>query len=327
MKEKIKKFEKLIEKSNKILLINHIRMDPDSFWSLWALYHILKKIWKEVKATNDEKTPEDFCFEWGEKIIEPNINIKEFNPDLIITLDAASFEQLWIIYEKNKNIIKKTNLVVIDHHISNSWFWNLDLINSKSSSTCELLYEIINTINLKKYITPNIASYLIMWIITDTNIFYNTNTTPKTLKIASELLKLWADIRSPIFNFYRKKTFNKSKLWGEVLKDINKTKDSKIVWATIKKDTFKKTNTTDKETSGLINEFLINIEWVEVCFLLYELENNKIKASFRSNSFDISKLCTDFWWWWHKQAAGFTTDKSIEIIEKEILERLWKEKF
>jgi hypothetical protein len=44
------------------------------------------------------------------------------------------------------------------------------------------------------------------------------------------------------------------------LKDINKTKDSKIVWATIKKDTFKKTNTTDKETSGLINEFLINIE-------------------------------------------------------------------
>lgn len=322
MKKEIKKFLELINSSDKILLVNHIRMDPDSFWSLWALYYVLKEIWKEVKATNDEKIPEDFSFLRGDKIIEPKLNLKKFNPDLIISLDAASISQLWLTYEENKEIFEKTNLVVIDHHLSNIWFWKINLIDSKSSSTCELLYEILDSIKFKKYITPKIASFLITWIITDTNIFYNTNTSPKTLKIAAKLLELWADIRSPIKEFYRKKTFNKTKLWWEVLKNINKSNDWKIIWATIKKEIFKKTNTTDNDTSWLINEFLANMEWSEVSFLLYELENKKVKASFRSNWFDVSKLCTEFWGWWHKQAWWFMSDKKIEIVEKEILDKL-----
>ena len=324
MKENIKKFEELIKNSNKILLVNHIRMDPDWYWSLWAFYYVLKKLWKIVKATNDEKAPKDFIFSWKDEIIEPSLNIKKFNPDLIITFDSASLDQLWFIYKNNMDIFEKSNFVVIDHHISNKWFWTVNLIDPKSSSTCELLYEILILINYKKFITPFIASHLIMWIITDTNIFYNTNTTSKTLKIASELLDLWANIRYPIYEFYRKKTFNKTKLWWEVLKDIKKSNDWKIIWATIKKEVFNKTNTSDKETTGLINEFLANMAWSEISFLLYELEADKVKASFRSSAFDVSKLCSDFWGWWHKQAAWFTSDKSIDIVEKEILERLSK---
>lgn len=215
---------------------------------------------------------------------------------------------------------------MIDHHITNKWYGNLNIIDKDSSSTCELLYEIINKLKYQKYITPKVATLLISWILTDTNIFYNANTTPKTLKIAAELLEYKAKLRESMFNFFKKRTFNKSKMWWEALKDLKQSENWKIIWLIIKKKTFKKTQTSDRETSGLINEFLSNVEWTEVCFILYELEEWWVKASFRSNKYNVSKFCKIFWGWWHKLAAWFTLfNIPIEDIEKDIVKKLQKE--
>jgi len=326
MKEKILDFGKILAKSKKILLINHIRMDPDCFGSLSALYHILKKEWFEVEAVNDEQIPENFKFLiTKEDFIKTNLDIKEYNPDLIISLDAASIDQLWNTYKNNIEVFNNANFIVIDHHITNPGFWNMNLIDTSSSSTCELLFEILETIWLDKAIDSKIATMLLTWIYTDTNIYYNANTTPKTLETWAKLMRLWADFRKPIFEFFRKKEFNKTRLWWEVLKDIKISDNWKIVWWIITKENFENTSTTDKDTSGLINDFLANIEWTEICFLLYPLSDWKTKVSFRSNEFDVSKLCQEFWWWWHKQAAWFNSDKDIYEVEKEILNILNKE--
>jgi phosphoesterase RecJ-like protein len=322
MKENIIKLWELINNSKKILLINHIRMDGDAFWSLIAFYKVLEKLWKIIKATNNEKSPDAFNFLWNKDIIVHNLDIEKFSPDLIIALDAWWEEQLWEIYQKNIKLFKEKEFVVIDHHITNKWYWKLNIIDTNASSTCELIFEILEKLELVKYIYKEIATLLITWIITDTNIYYNSNTTSKTLEIASKLVRLWADYRSPIFHLFRKKEFNKSKLWWEILKNIKSTPNKKIVRVIVKDEYFEKTNTIRKDLTWLINEFLANIEWNEVSFLLYSLENWKIKASFRSQWIDISKICSKFWWWWHKQAAGFISDKNIETVEKMILEKL-----
>ena len=109
MKQKINKLWELIKVSNKILLVNHIRMDMDAFWSLSAVYDILKQLWKNIKAINDEKPLENFSFTWYNEIIKPELDIKIFNPDLIISFDAASEWQLWEAYKNNIEIFKNTN--------------------------------------------------------------------------------------------------------------------------------------------------------------------------------------------------------------------------
>jgi nanoRNase/pAp phosphatase (c-di-AMP/oligoRNAs hydrolase) len=96
----------------------------------------------------------------------------------------------------------------------------------------------------------------------------------------------------------------------------------------ITKDVFEKTNTTDRDLTWLISEFFANIEWIEICFIWYETVDDNIKVSFRSSpNYDISKICSYFWWWWHKQAAWFTSNKSLKETEKNILykinETLW----
>ncbi len=324
MQQKIQKLWELINFSQKILLINHVRMDMDAFWSLSALYDILKSLWKEVRGMNDELEQESFKFLGYKNIIEPDLDVKKFNPDLVIWLDSGSIDRLWKSYENNKDIISKADFVVIDHHISNSGYWDLDIINPKASSTSEMIFNIVNELCFTKYITPKTATTLLAWIYTDTNIFYNSNTTSNTYVVASKLVKLWADFRKPYYEFYKKKTLSQSKLWWEILINHMKTsKDWKIAWAIIPKTVFEKVWAHERELEWLISEFFTNIEWVEIAFISHEIENKVIKTSFRSTpNFDVSKIASKFGWGWHKQAAWFVSNEKINIVEKKILNKL-----
>ena len=315
---------KKISDSKNIILINHIRMDPDAFWSLTAFYQILKKMDKNIIVLNDETPPSNFKFIFKDKIFQNEPVKKSFIPELIISFDAASIDQLWNSYLNNKEIFDNTDFFVIDHHLSNPWFWKHNIIKTDYSSTCEIVFEIIESLDFIKYMDEKIATCLFSGIITDTNIFYNQNTTPNTHRVAGELMKHWADFRAPIFEFYQKKKFKQTKLWWEILKDIKqvKTKHKTFTYWMVDKSVFEKTWTNDNDVAGLTNEFLANISGSDVWFLLYPIKNWKNKASFRSKEIDVSALCQKFWWWWHKLAAGFSSDKDILELEKEIIQEL-----
>ncbi len=320
MQEKFKILKNKIKNSKKILLINHKRMDPDAFWSLSAFYYILKdNINKEVIATNDDPRPENFAFLDKNQIFQSNLDLKSFNPDLIISFDAASTDQLWNIYKNNKEIFNNVELIVIDHHITNQGFWKLNIIDTNSSSTCELVYEILENFDWVKYITPKIATLLNAWILTDTNIYYNQNTTSKTLKIAAKLLKLWSDFRTPIFEFFKKKSFEKTKLFWIALEKIQKKWN--IVYTSLSKKDFKKAWASDQDTNWII-DMMINIDWAKIAFIIYALDKGWSKVSFRSKEYNVWKLCKIFKWWWHKFAAWFQTNKSQKKIIKEIFDFL-----
>lgn len=302
-------------------------MDPDALWSLWAFYLLLEKLWKTVKATNDETMPENYSFLVPKKIIEPSLDIESFQPEVIISFDAASEDQLGYIYSTRRDIFQNSEFFVIDHHITNPWFWKYNIIDIKSSSSCELVYDIIEQLWYTEKIDSLIATLLLAGIHTDTNTFYNKNTTPKTLRVAANLLEKWARNKEIIFEFFRKKSFDKAKLWGEILKNIQKTLDGKIVWVKIKKHEYSTLPIWDQGIKWLLNEFLANIEWAKVAFLIYETgpEGKEIKVSLRSNDdmIDVASFCQSFGGGWHKLAAGFsTTNDTLENTEKKILEKL-----
>jgi len=300
-------------------------MDGDAMWALLAFRKILRKLWwKTIECVNDDIPPFYLKFLLKKKEFRRNLNIKEFNPDLIISFDAADTKQLWKQYQENKEIFFEKNFIVIDHHITNTGFWDINFIDTNASSSCEVTYKIIKELSFEKYIDSEIATLIMTGIMTDTNIFYNKNTTPRTVRTAAELLDYGADQRSIIFNLFRKKWFNKSKLWGKILQNLQEIKNGKIVWATVPKIYLEETNTFIEDISWLVNEFLANIEWVDVCFLLYEGRNGEIKASFRSNNdyINVANFCEGFWWWGHKLAAGFRKVGKLQDIEKEILTKL-----
>lgn len=321
MIKNLEEFKNLIINSKNILLINHIKMDPDAFWSLAAFYLILEKIWKNVKAINDFETPNEFQFLLEKKIIEPNLDLKNFDPDLIISLDAWSTSQLWETFLKNKEIFEKKDFVVIDHHQTNPWFWKLNIICPEYSSTCELIFDICEKIWFKKYFDEKIATLLIAGIYTDTNIFYNQNTTPNTHKVSAELMELWADFRSPIYNFFQKVSFERLKLFWVAVWSLKK--DKNLIYGKLKISDFEENNCDLEDTTWIINR-LSNIEKNEAVCMIYETKN-WVKVSFRSKNIDIWNFCASFeGGWWHKNAAWFTLNSSLEEAEKIILEKFEK---
>lgn len=314
-----------LNNSKKILLVNHRRMDWDCFWSLSAFYYLLKIKWYEVKAINDEKTPEVFKFLNDEEIFENNL--ENFIPDLIISFDAAWIEQLWEIYKINLDIFLNTTFIVIDHHTSNLAFWNINIIDTIASSTCEITWDIIKKLWWKKDVNSKIATFLLTWIITDTNSFFNTNSSSKSLASASELMKYKPNHQNIIINLFKKKPYNRLKLWWKVLESLKDINNWKIIRNIIPKSLFIQTWTTDKDISWLIDEFLTTIEWLEVWFLLYELEDKKVKWSFRwkTDNIDLSEFCSKWWWWWHIGASWFIIEwKNIYEIEQEVIEEIKK---
>lgn len=322
MIQKIETLRTLIEKNSKFLLINHIRMDPDAFWSLAGFYFLLKKLNKQVKAINDEATPKDFSFLTSENIIEPNLNIQEFNPDIIISFDAASLDQLGKSYADNTKIFAEKPFVVIDHHATNPSFWKINFIDIKASSSAEIVYTIIKTLWYENLIDENIATLLLAGIHADTNTFYNKNTTSYTLEVAGKLLDLKARNKEIIFEFFRKKSLKKIQLWWKMMQEVKQ--ENGITYSSVPYEWYKDSTDWDQLLKWFANEMLANIKWTQVALFLYELQDKSVKASFRSNrdDIDVAQLCTEFWGGWHKLAAWFTSQENIKTLENILIQKL-----
>lgn len=328
LKKEKQKFQNYLQNSKKILLVNHRRMDGDAYGSLAWFYYLLEKMWiYSVLALNDDPTPENFHFLDCKEIFSQKEHLQDFSPDLIITFDAASLEQLWNIYSENISLFQSTTWVNIDHHISNSGFGNIHIIDLQSSSTCEIIWDLIKEFDLTHYMDNKISTFLLTGVITDTNSFFNTNSTPKALKTASELMHYDPRHQDIIINLFKKKPFERLKLWWKVLESLKDMWEEKVVWNTLPKSLFIETKTTDKDISWLIDELLTTINTLEIGFLLYELEDGSIKGSFRSKNspINLDNFCAHWWWGGHSKAAGFViSGKTLYQIEQEVLWELKK---
>lgn len=323
----IDKMQNYLKHSQNILLVNHRRMDGDAFWSLSWFYYLLKKKGYNVIALNDDPKPSIFEFLDNKNIFSQIIDENIFSPDLIITFDIASIEQYGNIYEQHKSIFQNTTIISIDHHLSNTGLGNINIINTNASSTCEIVWDIIKKIWWEKDIDSKISTFLLTGIITDTNSFFNSNSSSKSFLSASEIMKYKPNHQDIIINLFKKKPYNRIKLWGKILESLKDIKNGKIVWNCIPKSLFIQTGTTDKDISWLIDEFLTTIDTLEIAFLLYEIDDKKIKWSFRSktDNINLSDFCLKWWGWWHARASGFVVEwKNLYEVEAEVVEELKK---
>ena len=325
MNAELQKLKNKIESSQKILLINHLWMDWDALGSLWALYLILQKMWKDVKATNDCSIPDTFSFLWISEIIVPQLDIEEFDPDLIIALDSWDLSRLWESYTNYSQIFQKKDFAQFDHHVSNDAYADINIIKSDSTSTCELLYQSLEELWMQEYADKQIATLLMMWILTDTNIFYNTNTTLETFQVATELFELWGDTRLVINELFRKKDFVKSKLWGESLAVSRQYLGWKIVGSIITEKMLAKTWMTSNkaDVKWFINLFFANIDGALVAYVLCQTDK-WVKWSLRSNNenIDVAKIAATFGWGWHARAAWLFMECSLEEAEEKLINKI-----
>ena len=304
---------------NNIYIASHINPDGDNIGSILAMALGLKKINKNVKILKTDEIPSDYMF-------LPNIDmIKTYDIDeidtieLLIVLDCGDVDRLG----KYKSIVSKSNTVInMDHHISNSRFCDSNLIDEKAAATGELVYDILNKMNLE--INKDIATCLYTAISTDTGSFLYDSVTARTHEIAISLIKAGIDKSYINIKLYKSRSIERTKLFISSFSTLKTYYDNKIATVKITQEMLKNSNTKMEDTEGIIS-FIRDIEPVEVACLLKENNKKEIKISLRSKRFvDVSEICSTFNGGGHKRASGCTINENIDDAEKLIVEQIIK---
>jgi phosphoesterase RecJ-like protein len=306
---------KIIRESESIYLASHVQPDGDNIGSLLALGMALKKINKDVKILKVDNIPSDYKFLPSVELIKDYEIEKEI--DLFIALDSGDIERLGI----GKQFAENANFIInIDHHISNTNFGDINIVSPSAAATGEIVYEFIRKMEID--IDKDIATCLYTAISTDTGSFIYSNTSYKTHLIAADLIKAGIDTSDININLYQRKSFERTRLLIDVVKDMEMYFNNKLGMASVTQELLMSNNAKLEDSEGIIS-FIRDIDSVEVACLLKEIDEKEIKISLRSKKeIDVSKICAKFDGGGHKRAAGCTLYMGIDEAKKLILKEI-----
>jgi bifunctional oligoribonuclease and PAP phosphatase NrnA len=206
----------------------------------------------------------------------------------------------------------------IDHHHDNSRFGDVNLIVGDASSTSEVLRDVFAELGVE--LTPEIAEALYIALVTDTGRFQYTNTTPKALRLAADLVEAGADVHRVFQGIYESVEFAKLKLLARALERAQLFEGGRLVVSYLLKDDFGDVGAEEPYSEGIIDS-LRAVEGSEMVALIREPPRNEGPArriSLRSShdEVDVSAVARKLGGGGHRQAAGFSSDKPIgEIVE------------
>ncbi|OGB74251.1 hypothetical protein A2V68_00595 [candidate division Kazan bacterium RBG_13_50_9] len=247
----------------------------------------------------------------------------KFPFDIVITLDAADFDQLGKMYEDNPKLFQSVPVINVDHHASNDYFGAVNLVDLTATSTAEILVGLIEALG-PSLIDEEVATALLTGIINDTGSFQHSNTTPKSLTVAAQMVGFGARQQEIIKYLFKTKELSTLKLWGRVLSNIRFDAVSQLAWGSAALADFAETGAEGEQLSGLIDELMTSVPEADVVVLLSEREPGIISGSIRTKKgIDASDIAKIFGGGGHHGAAGFRLlDTSIAEAEDTVISRV-----
>ncbi len=258
--------------------------------------------------------PENFLIEDG-----------SFDFDAIIAVDCSSKERLGALADRCADLFYEVPLVNIDHHPGNTNFGKINLVDIAASSTAELLVAILEMVGRDQgLITEQVATCLLAGIISDTSSFQNSNTTPKSLTVAAQLVAAGGKQQEIVRELFKNRSLAMLRLWGRALSYIKEDAPHRFAWSTLSKADFVASQATPDMARSLIDELLKTAQGVDFVLLLTE-EDGSVVGNLRSvkPTADVRQLAVSFGGAGHAQAAGFTLeDAKIQEKEQEIISQI-----
>ncbi len=293
------KINSLVEGAKAIAISGHVRPDGDCIGSCLAMYLYLKKLnanWEVDVYLED--VPSVFMYIKGADIIKDS-DEGEKQYDIFICLDCGDKERLGKsagYYETAKKSI------CIDHHISNTGFGDIRFLKPEASSTCEILYELMD----EKLMDQDIACALYTGLIHDTGVFQYSNTSERTMSMAGKLINFGIPFSEIIANTFYQKTYLQNQILGRALLESILFMDGRCIVSFITKKVMDLYQVKPNDLEGIVSQ-LRNTKGVECAVFLYELKPQVYKVSMRSqNIVDVSKIAAFFGGGGHIRAAGCT---------------------
>ena len=314
-----------ILRQERFYITGHINPDGDAIGACLGLGLALEKIGKKVRVILES-------FHSKYNVIPGNHLIYEYKGDMadtvgfedhaIICVDCADLGRL---PESARSLVTNSeNTLCIDHHFSNTNFAKYNFIDSNCSSTCEMIYRILDAF---MDIDTHIASAIYAGMVCDTGAFRHAATSRDTLEVSGKLLNLNIPFTEIYTELISLRTYTQVKLLARVIDACQRSDDAKIVYACVPLTMMAGFgDTPDATTHDLENvvEFLLNIRRAKVAVLIYERPDGKSKLSLRSRKINVGAIAQKFGGGGHNLAAGATVDGSVYEIKDKVLPMIEK---
>ncbi|MCP4575883.1 MAG: bifunctional oligoribonuclease/PAP phosphatase NrnA [Deltaproteobacteria bacterium] len=315
----IKRVVGLLEGGDRFLLMTHEDPDVDGLGSMLALGKSLTDLGKEVVLLLQKPLKPPLLLLTGAERMMPvskpdgASEIKR-KFDAVLALDCAERERLGVCLGAWSGGGVTIN---IDHHATNTFFGQHNLVDANSSSTGELLYRLIRAGGFP--LDFEIAENLFAAIQSDTGSFRFTNTTSRTMRIAADLVaygvKPW-EISRRILNGYGPVRL---KLLAMALARVEFHNEGRIGMMVLSKEMFNESGAHGSDSEGFV-DYPRYVEGVELAVMISEKDENTYKFSIRSNAFvNVAELASRFGGGGHVKAAGFTCNGSLGTLKKDFL--------
>jgi phosphoesterase RecJ-like protein len=303
-----------IREHDRYLLTTHENPDGDALGSILAAKLALESLGKDAVMYLYGQVP--LPGEYG--FMDMHELQRELPADagerVLFALDCANESRLGRDYQE---LLANAPLVLdVDHHHDNTRFGVINAIVADASSTGEILRDLLGLLDVE--LTPEIAEALYIALVTDTGRFQYTNTTPKALRLAAELVESGANLHRVFQGVYESVEFAKLKLLARALERAQIYDGGRLIISFLLRDDFLEVGAVEPYSEGII-DYLRAVEGSDMAVLIREPPTrggpkHRVSLRSRSDELDVSVIARKSAGGGHRQAAGFSSELDLEDL-------------
>jgi len=312
-------FAEVLRPGHRVCLTTHVNPDGDGLGSEAGLVHLLRARGVDAIITNPTPTPSRFNFLFDDL---PGVDrtpeaVKELRrADVIAVLDISDLGRLGMLSETVRD--RGVPVACVDHHVSTGVLPpGPRYLDPEAAATGELIFELAVA---NGWEMPQAAArVLYVALVTDTGGFRFSNTRPRTLRIAAELLEAGVDPEEIYLEVYARAPEGRPRLFAEALQTLVVEPQHGLAWVTVPPGAIERLGVSSDDLEGVV-EFPRSIEGVRMALLFREVSQGRVKVSLRSvGDVDVAAFAKRFGGGGHTKAAGLALAGSLAEVQSTVL--------
>ena len=297
-----------LKNNDEYLILTHAHPDGDTLGCGFALCEALRSIGKNAVVRCGDPVPSKYGY-MGDVCVE------DASFSNIIAVDVADAKLLGKEFEALYG--GKVDLC-IDHHGSNRLYAKRTLLDPAAAAACEVILEVIRALGAQ--VTKTIANNIFTGLSTDSGCFRYSNVTPRTLRMAADMIEAGAEHSRINTLMFETKTRTYVALERLALESMRMYLDERCAFITITQDMFRQSGSDESEVDAIAS-IPRQIEGVQVGVTMREKADGTFKVSMRSHEgIDVSEICAMMGGGGHPRAAGCTLECDVESARNRVVE-------
>jgi bifunctional oligoribonuclease and PAP phosphatase NrnA len=310
----VKEVVAALRAAERVTTICHENPDGDTLGAAIAIAIAAERLGKQAEVVSGDPPPAFLAF--LPRIAQVR-RAPALEPDLAVVVDAGDLARTGSVAVEHADWLARARIANIDHHVSNPSFGQANWVDPDAAATCEMVARLLPELGV--LLDAELATALLAGIVQDTHTFAHPNATPRTLRVAADLVEAGADLSAINRAVYADKPYSTLALWGMMLAGIGQRCDGRIVFASMTAAMLREVGESPTASEGFV-DLLASTKAADVTVLFKEVDDASTRVSVRTTErADAVAITSAFGGGGHSRAAGCTVTAPLDEARERVL--------